>query len=99
MDPLFRRAVSQLEALEKQNTNDTNDVNDVNDANDGNDGNDTEAEAGPSSSSAADNSDMDVQTEAAIDDRLPSIHEEADALWSDVDLPEPPPEVLQPYQE
>lgn len=83
LDPLNRRAISQLETLEKQSTNDD--------------------EAGPShiSNNDDDNSDMmDVQTDATdaggtyTEERLPSIGEEGETLWSDTE-----PEVLQPYQE
>lgn len=80
LDPLNRRAISQLEALEKQAENDD--------------------EAGPSGigNNDDDNSDMmDVQTDATDaggEERLPSIGEEGETLWSDTDT-----EVLQPYQE
>lgn len=80
LDPLNRRAISQLETLEKQSTNDD--------------------EAGPShiGNNDDDNSDMmDVQTDATDaggEERLPSIGEEGETLWSDTE-----PEVLQPYQE
>ena len=69
-----------MEALEKQAANDD--------------------EAGPSSAvnNDDDNSDMmDVQTDATDaggEERLPSIGEEGETLWSDTE-----PEVLQPYQE
>lgn len=77
-----RRAISQLETLENKSSNDD--------------------EAGPSNrSNDDDNSDMmDVQTDATdaggtyTEERLPSIGEEGDTLWSDTE-----PEVLQPYQE
>lgn len=75
-----RRAIDQLEALEKQAKNDD--------------------EAGPSNAgnNDDDNSDMmDVQTDATDaggEERLPSIGEEGDTLWSDTE-----PEVLQPFQE
>lgn len=80
LDPLNRRAIDQLEALEKQTKNDD--------------------EAGPSNAvnNDDDNSDMmDVQTDATDaggEERLPSIGEEGDTLWSDTE-----PEVLQPFQE
>lgn len=80
MDPLNRRAISQLEALEKKTKID--------------DG------AGPSgvTNNDDDNSDMmDIQTDATDaggEERLPSIGEEGETLWSDTE-----PEVLQPYQE
>lgn len=80
MDPLNRRAISQLEILEKQVGND--------------DG------AGPSNVNVNDddNSDlMDIQTDATDaggEERLPSIGEEGEVLWSDTET-----EVLQPFQE
>lgn len=81
MDPLNRRAISQLEALERKTTS-------------------TEDEAGPSnvSNNEDDDSDMmDVQTDATDaggEERLPSISEDFESLWSGTEA-----EVLQPYQE
>lgn len=80
LDPLNRRALSQLEILEKQIANDEG--------------------AGPSNAGANedDNSDlMDCQTDATDaggEERLPSIGEEGEVLWSDTDT-----EVFQPLQE
>lgn len=83
LDPLNRRAISQLEALEKKTSP-------------------TDDEAGPSNLDVSNNEDedsdmMDVQTDATDaggEERLPSISEDFDSLWSGTEA-----EVLQPYQE
>lgn len=81
MDPLNRRAISQLEALEKKTSS-------------------NDDEAGPSNASNNEDEDsdmMDVQTDATDaggEERLPSISEDFESLWSGTEA-----EVLQPYQE
>lgn len=81
MDPLNRRAISQLEALERKTSP-------------------NEDEAGPSNVSNNEDEDsdmMDVQTDATDaggEERLPSISEDFESLWSGTEA-----EVLQPYQE
>lgn len=77
-----RRAISQLEALEKKTASSNDD------------------EAGPSNASNIEDEDsdmMDVQTDATDaggEERLPSISEDFESLWSGTEA-----EVLQPYQE
>lgn len=85
LDPLNRRAISQLEALEKPGKTSPND--------------DEAGPSNASNNEDEDSDMMDVQTDATDaggEERhsLPSISEDFESLWSGTEA-----EVLQPYQE